>query len=83
VGLHFLHPLRHESLGGNDQDPLHQSTQLQFSKDQPGFDGFAQANFIGEQIANLVAADGTSQCVKLMRKGDDTRFEWGQQHVLG
>ena len=83
VGLHFLHPLRHEALGSNDQHPLHQSTQLQFSEDQPGFDGFAQADFIGEQIANPVAGDGTSQCVELMRKRNDTRFEWGQQHVLG
>ena len=44
----ILHPLRHETLRGDDQYPLHQPTQLQFPEDQPGFDGFAQANFIGQ-----------------------------------
>ena len=46
MGLHFLHPLSHEALGSNDQHPLYKPTQLQFTKDQTGFDGFAQANFV-------------------------------------
>ncbi len=83
VGLHLLHPLRHESLGGDDQHPLHQPSQLQFPEDQPGLDGLAQADFIGQQVANPVAGDGTGQGVKLVRQRDDARFERGQQHVLG
>ena len=75
MGLHLLHPLRHQALGGNDQYPFHQSTQFQFPKDQPGFNGLPQADFIGQQVANPIAGDGTSQCVKLVRERDDARFE--------
>jgi hypothetical protein len=82
VGLHFLHPLRHEALGGDDQHPLHQPTELEFPEDQPGFDGLAQTDFIGEQVTHPVAGDGTSESVKLVRQRDDARFERGQQHVL-
>ena len=64
VGLHLLDPLRHQTLGGDDQHPLHQPPQLEFPEDQPGFDGLAQADFIGQQVTNPVAGDGTSQCVQ-------------------
>ena len=80
--LHFLHPLSHEALGSNDQHPLHQPTQFQFTKDQTGFDGFAQADFISKQVSNPVAGDGTGQCVKLVGKWNDARFERGEQHIL-
>ena len=83
MGLHFLDPLRHETLGGDDQHPLHQPTELQFPEDQPRFDGLAQADFIGQQVANPVAGHGTGESVKLVRQRDDASFERSQQHVLG
>jgi hypothetical protein len=81
--VHFLHPLSHEAPGSNNQHPLHQPTQLQFTKDQTGFDGFAQADFISKQVSNSVAGDGTSECVQLVRKWNNARFERCQQHILG
>jgi hypothetical protein len=75
VGLHFLNPLRHEALRRNHQHSLHQSTELQFTEDQPRFDGLAQADFIGQQVANLILSHRTSKSVQLVRERDDASFE--------
>jgi hypothetical protein len=48
-----------------------------FPEDQSGFDGLSQSDFIGEQVANPVASDGTSESMKLVGQWDDARFEWG------
>ena len=82
VRLHFLHPLRHETLRGNHQHSLHQPTELQFPEDQPRFDGLAQADLIGQQVANPIAAHGTRESVELVRQRDDASFQWSQQNIL-
>ena len=48
VRLHFLNPLRNQTLRRNHKDPLDQTTKLQFPEDQPSLDGLAQANLIGQ-----------------------------------
>ena len=83
VGLHLLHPLGHEALGGDDQHPFDEPPELEFPEDQPSFDGLAQADLIGQEVTNPVAGDGTSESVQLVRQRDHACFERGQQHVLG
>jgi len=47
VGLHLRHPLRDEALGDDDQRAPDQTAQLQLAHDEAGFDGLAQADFVG------------------------------------
>ena len=60
VRLHFGHPLRDESLRRDDQNAPSQAAQLEFAHDESGLDGFAQADFIGEQEADTILRDGTA-----------------------
>ena len=80
--LHFLNPLRHQTLRRNHKDPLDQSTELQFPEDQPRLDGLAQTNLIGQQVANPIFAHCTRESVELVRERDDASFQWSQQNVL-
>ena len=54
---------RENSLGCDDKNPLEQPSQLQFPKDQTGLDGLAQADLIGEEVANAVAGHRTGEGV--------------------
>ena len=83
VGLHLLDPLRDEPLGGDDQDSLDQPPELEFPEDQPRLDGLAQADLIGQQVADAVVGHRPRQGVKLVRQRDHPGFERCQQHVLG
>ena len=67
VQAHFGLPLAYQPLGRHHQDALHSATQLQFAQHQAGLDGFAQTHFIGQQVADAVAADGAVQRIELVR----------------
>ena len=58
VGLHFGHPLAHQSLRGDDERPLDQASELKFPHDETGLDGLAQTDLVRQEIAHPVVGDG-------------------------
>ena len=83
VGLHLLDPLGHQPLGGDDQDSLDQPPELEFPEDQPRLDRLAQADLIGQEVADAVVGHRPRQGVELVGQRDHPGFERCQQHVLG
>lgn len=66
VGAHLRHPLGHQPLGGDHQRPSHQATELELAQDQPGLDGLAQPDFIGQEVTHAVAGNRPSQGTDLV-----------------
>jgi hypothetical protein len=79
---HFLDLLGNETLRRNHQHSLHQPTEFQFPEDQPRFNGLSQADFIGQQVANLIFAHRSGDGVELVREWDDSSFKRSQQNIL-
>ena len=82
VGAHFRHPLDEQSLGGDNQRALHQSPQLQLTHDEPGFDGLAQPNLIGQQVSHPIAGHRPRQCPDLVRQWNHRGLDGGEENVL-
>ena len=63
----FHEPLVHQRFRHEDQHALRAAGQDQPMQNQAGFDGFAQAHFVGEQHARHQAAGHFGSDVKLVR----------------
>ena len=57
----FHEPLMHQRVRHENQYPLRAVRQDQPMQNQAGLDGFAQADFIGEQEADAILRDGAAQ----------------------
>jgi len=82
VGLHLLDPLWHQSLRGDDQHPFDEPPELEFAEDEPRLDRLAQADFIGQEVADAVVGHRPRQGVELVRQGDHPGFERCQKQIL-
>ena len=70
-GTHFGYPLGHESLRRNDQDPLDEPTQFQFTKNESSFYGFPESDLVGQQVTNPISRNSARQGLDLVRKGNN------------
>ena len=81
VRPHLLDPLGHQPGGSYNKRALHKPPNLEFAKDEPGLDRLAEANLVGEQIADPVSRHRTRQRIDLMGKWQQRAFQWGDQRV--
>jgi len=82
VGVELADPLADQTRWSHHKNPLGQAADLELTKDQTRFDGFAQANLIGEEIADPISCHGTLQRLELVRQGDDGTLQRCDQGVV-
>ena len=73
---HLDAPLLLERRGADDQDGARAMPQQQLLNDQTGFDGFAEADVIGDEQIDASHVDGAHQRVELEVLDADAATEW-------
>ena len=82
VGVELADPLADQTRWSHHKNPLGQAADLELTNDQARFDGFAQANLIGEEIADPISCHGALQRLELVRQGDDGTLQRCDQGVV-
>ena len=82
VGVELADPLADQTGRSHHEEPLGQAADLELTNDQARFDGFAQANLIGEEIADPISCHRALQRLELVRQGDDGTLQRCNQGVV-
>jgi hypothetical protein len=80
---HFDKPLVHKTVRHDDQYPPRTAAQELLVQDQTGFDGLAEADFVGEQYARVMARGYFRGDIELMWQQLHARAQQAERRGLG